>query len=393
MKILYFISLFGNGRGGHHYSLSYISNKISETNDVKIVSIGIEDKNAIIFNNSNFLKHINFNGLNFLFLRKELQRIFDEFNPEIYHCFDHHSYNLVRLFINTEKHKVIVNKCGGPNPKKKYPFVPNLILFSQENLDWFQNNKKFNDCNISLIPNRVSKIHLDYTPLKKEDDNFNFVRICRIDRDNKKSIFDSISLIELLHEKGFTHVKLFLIGVIRNNDLYNDINKHHLLSNGSIVILTNFEYTKEASKMLYLADAVLGTGRNLMEATSLSKPVLSFNANSNIPVLLTEENFANAFRTNFSDRNVFKDTNKNSANIEKLITDKSYYEEISLFSNRIFYHFFNLDNATDLYINAYNKSIFGERRILKETHIILRDILKYIKQSHVNAQKTQQHSQ
>jgi len=349
------------------------------------VSIGVEDKNAIIFSNPNFYKHINFLGINFLQLRKELLRIFNEFNPDIYHCFDSHSFNIVRLFINTKRKIVVVNKCGGPNPQKTFPFVPNLILFSQENLDWFKKIRKFNDCNISLIPNRVSKIHLNYMPFKKEEDKFNFVRICRIDIDNRKSILDSINLVEHLHRKGHTQAKLFLIGVIRNFDLFNEINKHSLVCNGSLVILTNIEFTMEASKMLYLADAVLGTGRNLMEAASVKKPLLTFDAKSNIPVLLTNDNFDDAFRTNFSNRNVFKDTSKNLENIERLINDKFYYDEISTFSLKVFYNYFSLDNATNQYINAYNRSINGKRKILKETHIILRDTIKFIKHSQLNA--------
>lgn len=379
MKILYFISLFGNGRGGHYYSLNHISSKISENHEVRIVSIGIEDNNAVVLSNPNFLKHINFYGLNFLHLRIVLLRIFKEFSPDVFHCFDSHSYNLVRLFINTNKDNVIVNKCGGPNPQKTYPYVPNLILFSQENLDWFKNKRKFRDCYISLIPNRVMKIELDYMPLNKEKDQFSFVRICRIDKDNRKTIFDSIILVEQLKKKGFSQVKLYLIGVIRNFDLFSEINNNPLLKDGSLVILTDIKYTKEASKLLYLADAVLGTGRSLMEAASLKKPLLTFDANSNIPVLLTKENFCDAFRTNFSSRNIFKETDRNFNNIERLISDKFYYNEVSTFSQQVFNDFFSLENSKEQYINVYDNSLKENRKIIMDIPLIIFTILKFIR--------------
>ncbi|MDZ7775665.1 MAG: hypothetical protein U5L09_08755 [Bacteroidales bacterium] len=139
MKILFFISLYSHGRGGHVYSLNHISQKIAEVHDVKIISIGPGQKD-IIQTNPYFIRHIEFNGLNISDLRKILQNERRIFQPDIYHFFDEGSYNIIRTIISSKKNKMVLNHCGGPNPNF-FPHIHNLILFSSENLSWFQAQK------------------------------------------------------------------------------------------------------------------------------------------------------------------------------------------------------------------------------------------------------------
>src|SRR5699024_5051592 len=122
-----------------------------------------------------FYKHINFNGLNFLQLRTVINAIRKSFNPDIFHCFDINSYNLIRLFISTKYNLLIVNKCGGPN-SLNYPFIPNLILFSKENFDFFNIQKKYQESTLNLIPNRVLPVQIEENNLIQKDPSiFTFV--------------------------------------------------------------------------------------------------------------------------------------------------------------------------------------------------------------------------
>ena len=388
MKIVFFISIHRHGRGGHAHSLNHISREIGKHNEVKIISIG-PGKSNIIEANPYFHKHLYFNGLNVFNIKRELEVLKTEFKPNIYHCFDVGSYNVIRLFVSSKKNKIVLNKCGGPNPTKyRFPFVYNLVLFSLENKSWFENNSKFRNTFISLIPNRVQEISHDpdFHPIEKQPKDFNFVRICRIGNTYKKSINDSINLIESLLQKGFKNVKLYIIGVVEDKFIYDELKQNNLVKYGEVVILTDTNYTTEASKMLYLADAIIGTGRGLMESSSLSKPVLAIDKNGDLPVLLDEINFEDAFKTNFSERNVFSNTKfeKNLNNVIKLITDEVYYSEISTFSKSCFDKFFDLEKVTQYYIKAYNNSVFGNRKLLSDLPLILLNLISYYRSSKKN---------
>ena len=211
-----------------------------------------------------------------------------------------------------------------------------------------------------------------------KDENFTFVRICRIGISYKKSILDSFNLIKKIIDSGISNIKLIVIGSIENIKFYNELKNNELVINGFIQFYTDENYTKEASKMLLLADAVIGTGRGLMEAGSLSIPLLTINSKGEIPVLINKNNFWDAFKTNFSERNIFDnlDDNENLKNIVKLIKNKYYYEEMSSFSKHLFDYYFNIDRVIFLYNKVYkNLTISSKRYLLLDSLSIIRSII------------------
>jgi hypothetical protein len=361
MKVLFFISINSHGRGGHLHSLIHISRFLSKSTEAKIISIGPGD-NSILLNNELFAQHFYFNGLNIFKLKKMLKHFINQYQPDVLHFFDSGVYNILRLLINLKNYKIVVNKCGGPNPKR-YPYVKNLVLFSLENLEWFQNKTKYNNTNIHLIPNRVQTLMPDKTfqPIRKVPDQFVFMRICRIGESYKKSIMDAINLIEVLTARNISNIKLYIIGVVEDAGLHRLLETHPLVKRNLLVVLSDNLYTKEASKMLYLADAVIGTGRGLMEASSLGIPLLVINSVGEIPVLLTRDNFYDAFKTNFSERNIFEyfSNEVNLQNIITLIKDKIFYTDNSRFSKEMFDTYFNIEKAEEAYKKVYENSDRG----------------------------------
>lgn len=367
MRVLFFISLLGHGRGGHVHSLSHISSEIAKIHDVAIISIGSGD-NSTISKSPNYIAHFNFNGINILGLKLKINSFLKEYNPDILHFFDARSYSVVSPLYNQEKFKTVVTKCGGPNPKqpRNYPFINplfplinNLIVFSMENKTWFENSPLYKNSNIALIPNRVAKIH--YTPLDitKPKDSFCFVKIARIGPTYKDSILDAINLIDTLYkDNDKLKLKLFIIGTVEDHKVLEDISSNKYVSDGTVKILTQDKYTKEASKLLYLADAAIATGRGVMEAASMKKPVLTINSKSRVPALLSKNTFKEAFKTNFSERNTFPslDESENLLNIHRLITDDIFYKEISEYMGLVFDQYFDIKKAKYEYDEFY-KSI------------------------------------
>lgn len=380
---MFFISVHGHGRGGHFNSLYHIANKLAEENKVGVVSIG-PGFSPVISESSNFVTHIDFNGLNFFRLKFKVDRLIKKHKPNVIHCFDVGSYNILRMIYSPRKNKIALNKCGGPNPIK-YPYVKNLVLFSIEDMEWFKKNKRYNDSNIFLIPNRVSKVKVKSLDIQKVDGCFTFLRIARIGKTYKKSILDSISLIELLLERNKSlKVKLYIIGVVECIDTLSEIKENKLIENGTVVILTDDKYTVNASKMLYLADAVIGTGRSVMEAASLALPVLTINSLNNIPVLVDIDTFNDAFRSNFSERNIFPkiENEGNILKVEKVISDMEFYDEVSSYINNKFIEYFDIESASVNYSDFYKGLSLSNKKIAFEDFVLfLKTLYGFFKSS------------
>ncbi|MCO5268233.1 MAG: glycosyltransferase family 4 protein [Brumimicrobium sp.] len=380
MKIIFFISVMGHGRGGHFHSLNHISNSLAKSNVIEIYTIG-PGKSDVIRDNANFRKHLPFHGTNIIKLRKELIQIKKGEEFDIIHCFDLGSYLLIRLFFSLKKYNVFVNKCGGPNPAS-YPYIPNLVLFSLENLNWFQNQYKFRNSNINLIPNRVvavSPYKGEEQKLERNNDLFTFVRICRVGKAYLKSIIDSINLISVLLNKNISNIRLLIIGTIEDYEIFDKFQENRFVKEGKIIFVFDEYSTKEASKMLYLADAVIGTGRGLMEAASLSIPILAINSQGELPVLLDKDNFKVAFETNFSERNVFeeKEVQKSLDLIIRIISDEIRYREQAFQAQNFFEHYFDIERVSNKYIEAYKKAILKKHNIFKDSIFILRTLYHF----------------
>lgn len=371
MKVLFFISVMGHGRGGHFHSLNHIVEALSYHLDAQIVTVG-KGKSHIIENNKSFLTHVNTDRFGFYGFRKRIMKIIFDFQPDILHCFDLNIYNLLKIGIYPMPVRIVVNKCGGPDPID-FPTVSHLVLFSEENKQWFEGKPKFKKTAIYLIPNRVNRKELlveGNGGVKKNDENFTFVRICRIGKSYQKSLEDSIRLIQKLILVGRSHVCLYIIGSIED---VNVLQKLQEQSHGfPIKFLSDDIYTKKGSDMLYLADAVIATGRGIMEATALGKPVLTPAVNADIPILVAESNFSDFFTTNFSQRNVAlaENLDSNFEDILSVIDNKEIYLKLANCSENIFLEHFDVNNGVAKYLKVYIELL----NLTKKTYTIFKDL-------------------
>lgn len=356
-KILCFATVRGtDGLGGHYNSLDTISEAMSTCCDIRIVTIGT-NPSLLLVKNKNFYRHVFFNTFDYRPVISQIKNIIQDYNPDVLHFFDY-SYMLIFPFIRDENYKVVVTKCGGVNDRTIV--AKNLTLFSEENYDFYRSLNTYRNANLALIPNRAKKLELKGVVNCKEKDDtcFTIVRVCRIGGYYYKSIADTINLIEILSEKVSHPIKFVLIGFIYNQEYYDAIVDRLNASGINYEILTEDIYTTGASKMLYLADAVVVTGRSTMEAASLGLPLLAINSKDDIPVLINESNFRDLFTTNFSERGNIQnyDRSANIEQIEKLIADRQSYDHCSQFSTECFEKYFNVENAVPAYLDFYDRA-------------------------------------
>lgn len=352
MRVLFFIFVSAGGKGGHFHSLNQISLEIAKSNpSVRIITFGRE-KSSVLIDNPYFFRHMFFSKSNFISFYSTLKNEIECFNPDILHFFDVHSFNIYFPLSLFNNNKIVVNKCGGPNPKV-YPIVPNLILFSEENKKWFLTNKSYRSSNIKVIPNRSSVVKtVEHQEYSKSSKYFNIVRICRIGSTYYSSILNGINLIKELSNRNIK-VKYYVIGKVLDESKFRQLADDSIGFN--IEFITEEKFTTEASKMLYLADAVIGTGRSAMEACSLGIPTLMPSKHYYFPVLLNEDNFNKYFEKNFTDRVDAEDIDQETKlrEIIKLIEDKDCYNRHTAFSKEVFDKCFDVSQAGGKYLKYY----------------------------------------
>jgi hypothetical protein len=96
------------------------------------------------------------------------------------------------------------------------------------------------------------------------------------------------------------NVQLLLIGfVYEKEEAFEEILNY---KNEDVIIVTENEFTNEASRLLSIADVVIGTGRGAMEAAMLGKILLCPTKNNSIPALVDESNINIFLDYNFSSR-------------------------------------------------------------------------------------------
>lgn len=299
MKIVYFITASRHGRGGHYYSLFETACKVSEHEEVLILSIGINSSPVLDTFPGRYI-HIDYTGL-FSTLRKVISLIRKE-RPDVLHGFDTHSFFYARLISILNKVPAVLTRCGGPNPKN-FPINKEIIVYSIENFNFLKSLKKFRSSNLSLISNRVSIERQDYKKISEIKNELRLssptvLRIARITSAYKKSILQSIKLTHMLNEKGI-QAKLVVIGAIQEQDVFEELIQY---KSDKIHFLTKDEFTVNASRLIDVADFVVGTGRGFMEAAILNKTMLAPTANTSIPLLVNKNNVLDVFKVNFSPR-------------------------------------------------------------------------------------------
>ncbi|HIB38453.1 glycosyltransferase family 4 protein [Mesonia sp.] len=381
MKILFVISSDGgNAVGGHYNSLDQVSREVSKIHEVKIVSFGTTIS-PLIAKNPNFARHFQ-SKLNLLPLLKQkdnFSKFVKNFQPDIIHVFDAEALNCILFLDLFSKIPIVLNKCGGPNPKRKnYFHADAIVVFSKENQAWYLQNPNYEENDIFLIPNRVRKLEplaedqrLEIKPINKTT----FLRVSRLGGAYEKTLLDSYNLIEKINKKN--PAELIVVGRVQNKSRFDMLKQEAVKRNIPVRFITD-ERASRGSDFLYLADFVIGTGRSFMEAASLSKPCLTPAKNADEPILVDKQNFEHFFKTNFSERN-FSDQDSlenNISKIESAIENKEDYKRLSEESKLIFDEYFGTQKIQEKYNSVYQ---YLQRKKLNRRKIILKNLPYLVK--------------
>lgn len=361
MKVLYLISTMEphSGRGGHYYSLRTTAEEISKKLDCTIVVIGKRESPVI---NQSKVKVYNliYKKISVIKAMKDLKNIIDIECPQVIHSFDEDTFFFGSLISNIFKKPYIHTKCGGPNPRIAFPKVNNLILFSQENVRFYQSSKRFKKTNLFYIPNRIKEIPPDLSRIKNiklsADCNKSkvFLIISRLEESKKNDILQAINLVKKINSDGIK-TKLIIIGALQDADVGKEISEN---IDNNIYLFTDDKYAINASQLIDVADFVIGGGRSFMEAALKGKIMLCPLKNSNHPLLITEKNIQNAFDQNFSSRLIIDnfDPDDNYKQIIQALVDEEYANNITSFIKLVSSEQFEISSQLNRYCKIYNEA-------------------------------------
>lgn len=362
MKIAFVISSINSkshGGGGHYYSLIETVAQLSLLHEVIIYNVG-NHKSIALEKSVLEVQNIVYKDISVFKIYKGLNRALKEFEPEVIHAFDNLALLWVRTIGRLKKIPFCVTKCGGVNPRY-FPFSQSLILFSNENLVFFKDKKKFKKSKLYLIPNRIRSFKDDEeriasitTQIKDEHQQaIKFLRISRISSYYHKGALQLIALIKKLRSDGLNCILIF-VGTVEDTSCFSELRK---ASKGFGYFFTEQYYTTNAKTLINSANVVLGTGRSMMEAASKEKVLLVPTKNFTIPSLLYQDNFKAAFNLNFSERysNHHQTERENYQQILSTLKSQKNIEALNNFSMNVFENYFDSSKIEIQYIKVYQE--------------------------------------
>ena len=354
MNILYLISCLKQGKGGHYYSLKTTADEMNKTNRVFIASIGT-DVSPVFKNMQNYFP-ITTRFPTYESVRKIIS-IVKENNIDVIHSFDDNADFFARITSNITKVPALLTKCGGPIPKKYYPKTRTLVVFSLEDMHYFNKSRKHQRTNLLHIPNRVCATEQDQIAIKELKKGIDpeatiLLRISRFSKLHKKSIMDSINIVKCLRKDGLK-VSLLVIGT-KDSDVYEEIIKQAPIY---VKIVTDDKYTVNASRLINIADVVVGTGRGAMEAAIQGCALLAPVEGLSMPVLVTKDNIETFLEYNFSSRTVVHGISLEAEylRVKNILTNQKMLSNMKNFIRCYAEKHFNIFEVRDKYETIYKE--------------------------------------
>ena len=302
MKFIFVITCYegvNTGKGGHYYSARTLAETLADSFELLAVGHFFPSawRGAAIP-----VRFVEARSL--VAAARECLRVGLESGPTHVHCFDVKAYFFGQIIGMRSPVQVsyYLTKPGGADPGVLYPSPPNLVCFSQENFAAVRRRFWVKSERVHLIPQRVA------APAQNRgrvDDLSRFtsgrvvvLRIGRIGRYYRLSLKQTLGLVRSLRDEGMDAVAV-IIGVVEDEAIRAEVASE--LAAGDL-LLTEDKYTMAASELIGLADAVVGTGRTLVEAALCKKVLFVPIAGAELPTLVTPENWQQLAFYNFSER-------------------------------------------------------------------------------------------
>lgn len=360
MKIIYVITTNGVGLGGHYYSLKVLAEAIGSRPDIEaeIINFGAEPAKALKHTQLP-ITHIPVERGRFFRTLARFDHLIKQSKPCVIHAFDFPSLCFARIIGYKRSVPVVFTKCGGSNVTRFFPIVPEIILFSRENLDHLQKMHSLRKCHFHVIPNRTNEVPQDPKRIARIRSDaphgmLTFLRIARFSPHYDSASLQLLNLVKRLRTDGLS-VRYVQIGSVQSKES-EQLVSHQL--DALDKIYTSDEYTIDASALIDAGDILLGSGRSFMEAAARERILLAPVRNSSTPALVTRQNVECVMYANISPRTIIPDFDeeKNYLEIRALAIDPLIQQQYKNFAKDLYLNHFSIHESLSQYETIYASS-------------------------------------
>lgn len=350
VEVCYVVSGSSRGLGGHQFSVRDLALASGGHYQSSVVQIGAMPNPCFEVLGKRFLfMPLIFHNPKTIFSALRHIKNISESKTICFIVFDFLSLSLVRLSLRGADQPYVLCKPGGANWPVRTKNVPALLVFSEENLDYF----KVHDPELSrrafLIHGRVKAVN---RPTDIEQALINSIPfagkvfcVARFAHEKLPIFIHSINLFEQYFSEKPDFV-LCVIGLPSDGNVVEIVSARILNSplRSRIRLLTSPDFYEKASRFFGCADYLIGNGRTVIEALSLGIPAFVAVDARPIPILVNAENIDNLSRQNLSLRNDVDESKylANLDNINKVVNCKREYESSSQESRSIFIRFYDI---------------------------------------------------
>lgn len=363
-KVCFLIRTTNHGVGGHTWDMRTVVEAMKGRFECIIIEIGLA-RSPVIQSMEVRSYFVRFIGLNMWSVCRQISKILDSEHVDVLDNYDRSIYSLARIMCIWHRLPLLMTKCGGPRPRRYYPRAENLIVYSDEDLGYFERSKHYRHSQIHLIPNRVSLPDSDFAAVSILQKQLNrekktFLRISRIASDYASSFIQDANLIQRLNSEGYP-CQLVIIGAVEDENVLSSVRNR---LGDDLFAFTSREYISDAKKLIDLGDFVIGTGRAFMEAAARGRILLTPLSEGKYPLIITNDNFHMAFQTNFSPRNKirFYDEESNYQTIVRAMRDKDFSERLREEARSYFRNYFDINRVLHAYEGIIENARYLNRR-------------------------------
>lgn len=304
-RVLYVITSRGKGTGGHHFSLRDLTARLRVDADVHIAAVAIRFPPSLA--DVPDVTFIPWSPDRLAGVLADLLALVRRFAPTHLHSYDPSALQLARVLSLWTRLPLVHTQCGGPTPRRNVPRAPDVVLFSEENRSGLASHPRMADCRLHLIASRVNPVALDPAralALRRhigwQPGDRVVLRINRLVREYRPAMDQALALGALWRALG-GRVHVVLLGSVGDEDLVRDL-ESLAGRTPDVHVVTTPEFTTHAAALLGAADAVVGTGRGLMEAAFAGRVVFAPVAGHALPALLAPDTVDALAHANFSPR-------------------------------------------------------------------------------------------
>lgn len=301
-RVLFFIGCFrGNnsGSGGHYYSLLTMAKALGTPYTIVVIGDffppALSGQPSVEFFDVGAAGVLSFHPRVLSHLGK----------PRIVHAYDFRSTIYASKTASFFGVPLVVTKPGGPPLKAWSMTCRNMVVFHDEDYAALSGRRFFKPQRFVKIGHRV-KAGEDVSLRRKnpfsccDDTDLKLLRIARIGSAYIQSVYQSIALLDRLQSDGHKAF-LAIVGRIENSQIHEQLQRH-VAGRHDVALYTSDEFTVQAAELVPYADAVIGTGRGLMEAMAEGKFSFFPLSDAELPCFLKEDTYQSAMYRNFSPR-------------------------------------------------------------------------------------------